>query len=104
MFSKNKRVVDLDLIQSIKQMPCCCCGARDNIDPSHIRSVGSGGGDLPHNVKPLCRSCHIQWHQYGAVEMTERNPKLKQYLESKGWRIVQYAEYGKRYLKHESEV
>jgi hypothetical protein len=102
MFQKSKPVIDPELIAAIKQMPCCCCGARQNVDPSHIRSVGSGGGDLPHNVKPLCRSCHIQWHQYGAVEMISRNPQLKQYIENLGWKIVDFG--NRRYLKHETEI
>lgn len=47
---------------------CCTCGRpgvlHDNgcyyLDPSHVKSRGSGGGD-ENNIVPQCRECHTRY-------------------------------------------
>ena len=49
-------------------LPCCTCPQVAPSDPSHIGSKKEKGvaykvGD--NRVKPLCRQCHNELHQYG---------------------------------------
>lgn len=48
------------------------CG-RGPVDPAHLRSRGSGGGDEATNVIPLCRFCHSEQHQMGLRAFAELN-------------------------------
>lgn len=51
---------------------CCTCGrpgvlhddGRYYLDPSHVKSRGSGGKE-EDNVVPQCRQCHSKYHQMG---------------------------------------
>lgn len=95
---KVKRVSNKALLNTIKLQPCIVCGARP-VDPSHIRSRGSGGPDEPFNVWPKCRMCHIQWG-YGWSSFFEKHPHFWEKLEAAGW----YIEDGKlRHKKLEAE-
>lgn len=85
--SKPKRKVDNKLLKAIRKMPCACCGRNPPSDPSHIRSVGSGGPDEPWNVVPMNRDCHRTWHSVGAKTFCERHPEFRALLEYMGWEI-----------------
>lgn len=41
---------------------CEICGKRTNIEPHHINTRGSGGGDIRENLIQLCTDCHIATH------------------------------------------
>lgn len=62
---------DPQLLRSLKEMPCFICGARPS-DPHHIRTRGSGGGDEPNNMLPLCRMHHVEIHRIGVKSFAER--------------------------------
>lgn len=61
MFSKKIRKSDKALLELIKAMPCIVCGSRLMVDPSHIKTRGSGGPDEPWNVVAKCRKHHTEW-------------------------------------------
>ena len=71
MFPKNKRIVDRGLLDYVKTLPCCICGERKNIDPSHLTSRGAGGSDTFNNVIPLCRKHHMEMHRNGMFYMID---------------------------------
>jgi 5-methylcytosine-specific restriction endonuclease McrA len=37
---------------------CAVCRARTDLTLDHVVPLGKGGQNLPHNVQPLCQSCH----------------------------------------------
>lgn len=54
---------DKKYIEWIKTWSCYICGVQGkHVDPSHIKTRGSGGGDL-NNVLPMCRSCHYRFER-----------------------------------------
>ena len=70
---KPKRLVDDAYRKWIKSRPfCCICGApgemhedgKRYLDPSHVKSRGSGGGDQG-NLVPKCRRHHTQFGTIG---------------------------------------
>ncbi len=58
------RVVDRQLLDAVKKLPCIACGTMPT-DPDHITTQGAGGGDVANNVWPLCRACHTIRHLKG---------------------------------------
>lgn len=89
MFLKKKRFKDAKIISRIREMPCSVCGAKPPSDPSHIKSVGSGGPDVLSNVYPMCRKCHTLWHQIGPVTFLKKHRNFKHRLFDAGWTIEQ---------------
>lgn len=85
MFPKKKRKQDRQYLDYVKTLPCCICSSRKEITPSHIKTRGSGGSDLPHNVFPMCISCHITWGQLGNSRFLERFPEFLSRLRMMGW-------------------
>lgn len=85
LFSKTRRIQNRKLLDEIKSYPCCICGRRP-CDPSHIKTVGSGGDDVPHNVVPMCRDHHIEWGK-SWVLFLEKYPKFLELLDYMGWEI-----------------
>lgn len=67
MFSKHKRIKDRKTIQAVRKKYCEACGNRTTIEPHHMYSVGSGGGDIRENLIQLCSVCHIAAHS-GAID------------------------------------
>lgn len=59
---------------------CAICGkpgtlhddGRYYLDPSHVKTRGSGGGDLG-NVYPSCRACHQKLHKVGVKKFGQIN-------------------------------
>ena len=41
-------------------------------DVAHVRSRGSGGGDEPENVMPLCHRHHMEQHTIGIKSFAEK--------------------------------
>lgn len=85
MLKKPRRKIDKVLLAKIRTMPCVVCAKEGPSDPSHIRSRGAGGPDADWNVFPKCRSCHSQWHSFGAVRFLEKFPRFKWTLDLWGW-------------------
>ena len=70
MFPKHRRMVNRKMIQACRKNRCEYCGAVTNIEPHHINTRGSGGGDIKENLIQLCTRCHINTHsgQYPTKE------------------------------------
>ncbi|WP_295272188.1 HNH endonuclease signature motif containing protein [Veillonella sp.] len=62
MFPKHKRIKNKKLIDEMRKPFCELCRKRTNIEPHHVNTVGSGGGDIPINLIQLCSECHIKAH------------------------------------------
>ena len=59
---KHKRIMSKKTINEIRSTRCEICGQRTNIEPHHINTRGSGGGDIRENLIQLCTQCHINTH------------------------------------------
>lgn len=75
---------DEALLASVREKPCEVCG-RTPVDAAHIKTQGSGGGDFPWNVLPLCRRHHQIQHHIGWMDMVKEHPKLLETLKKMGW-------------------
>lgn len=84
---KPKRIVDKNLLEVIRNLPCSACGKRAPSDPAHVKSRGSGGPDSAFNVIPLCRQHHSEQHASGFLNMIKKYPRFYLYLKSLGWQI-----------------
>jgi hypothetical protein len=95
---KPKRIVDEELLETVRQLPCLACasidpdGARaalhdDGIrsHPHHLYSRGAGGNDVPENLMPLCFNHHRMVHSKGLSVMAYYHPVIKNWLISAGW-------------------
>lgn len=67
---KHKRVKDRKMIKAMRKNYCERCGAYADIEPHHVFTVGSGGGDIAMNLIQLCTSCHIGAHD-GSIKRDE---------------------------------
>ena len=85
MTPKPKRLVDIELLKAIKLLACSVCGSRNDVDPSHIKTQGSGGPDTSWNVVPMCRRHHMEWHQYGPTKFLDKHPLFEIALMRLGW-------------------
>ena len=54
---KHKRITSKKTIQEVRKTYCEICGQRTNIEPHHINTRGSGGGDIKENLIQLCTQC-----------------------------------------------
>lgn len=70
MIPKHKRIKDRKMISKMRGHTCERCGAYADIEPHHVFTVGSGGGDIRVNLVQLCTDCHIGVHN-GAIERAE---------------------------------
>jgi len=59
MSGYSKRLVDINHIARIKQLPCISCGAHPPTEAAHVR-IHAGMGMRPDDnlVLPLCDVCH----------------------------------------------
>lgn len=67
---KHKRVKDRKMIKAMRKNYCERCGAYADIEPHHVFTVGSGGGDIAMNLVQLRTSCHIGAHD-GSIKRDE---------------------------------
>jgi 5-methylcytosine-specific restriction endonuclease McrA len=81
MLQKSKRIVDQELLDFVKTLPCLVC-LHEPSDPDHITSRGAGGSDTATNVWPLCRPHHVLRHQKGLGYMVQKFPSLRLWLQS----------------------
>lgn len=84
MIPKPKRIKNLKLRESYRHKDCAACG-RSGCDPSHIKTVKSGGDDVPWNIFPKCRGCHTEWGQIGPQRFCEKYPHFEKLLIDNGW-------------------
>jgi len=84
MNEKRKRVVNKELLDDIRNLPCLHCN-RVPSHPHHVRSVGSGGGDILSNLMPLCTEAHTRIHMTGMCAAANKYPKIKRWLIDMGW-------------------
>lgn len=80
---KPKRIVNRDLLEYIKTLPCLVCQMVPS-DPDHITSRGAGGHDKPENVWPLCRKHHTERHAKGLRYMVQKYVVLQTWLDLAG--------------------
>lgn len=83
---KPRRVVDKELREKISQMKCLVC-FRSPCDPAHVKTRGSGGGDVIDNLMPLCRSHHSLQHRIGISTFALRFQRVFDWLTKHGWTI-----------------
>lgn len=88
MIEKNKRHVDENVLAKARDSRCAACG-KYGCDPDHLVTKGSGGGDLDHNIMPVCRRHHAEKGQIGMIAMSEKYPRYKNWLISHGWYICE---------------
>ncbi len=86
MIPKLKRIHNPKLLKETRTRPCLACGHSPS-DAAHVKSKGSGGDDVEHNVIPLCRSCHRHQHSVGWSKFLERNNRVYMALTDLGWYI-----------------
>lgn len=95
---KPVRIVDEDLLEAVRRMPCLACITRQTAleargaigedwicsHPHHVVSRGAGGGDIATNVVSLCGQHHREIHQVGNAEMARRYPIIGHWLRDAG--------------------
>jgi 5-methylcytosine-specific restriction endonuclease McrA len=59
---RNRRQVAKVRAQGKCEFPACSGWRTGYVDPHHIKSRGSGGGDTRLNLIGLCRECHNKVH------------------------------------------
>lgn len=62
MYPKPKRIRDKKAIEEARKPYCELCGRHGIMHVHHIKSKGSGGGDVPDNLICLCWGCHRKVH------------------------------------------
>jgi len=85
MFVKKRRIVDQEILEHYRNRPCDICCKRAPSDPSHIKTVRTGGDDAHWNLTSMCRECHTTWHQIGISSFFLRHPHFEILLKQKGW-------------------
>lgn len=73
MFPKPKRKVDRKLLDSFKTKPCAvlnkdCIG---EVCAHHVKTKGSGGGDVVENLLALCVRHHRDIHDMGSYSFMQ---------------------------------
>lgn len=100
---KSKRIENQDLLDYIKELPCISCEDHSNdVCGHHLKTVGSGGHDVPHNLMPLCKSCHMLIHQLGTSSMARIRPNVKKWLLLADWEYFANTDRW-RHFKDEAE-
>jgi ribosome-binding protein aMBF1 (putative translation factor) len=62
MIVTTHRIVDRKAIESVRKLYCEFCGRPAYGKPHHIKTVGSGGDDVPGNMIQLCTDDHTKAH------------------------------------------
>jgi hypothetical protein len=87
MAQKRCRIVDDNVLEMFRWRPCDACGLRAPSDPAHIKTVGSGGDDVPSNLMSLCRE-HHRMQEDGWGRFLDMFPQMEQVLNRKGWGVI----------------
>jgi len=87
--TKPKRIVNEEVLESVRSMPCICCKATPS-DPHHLTTRGAGGCDVYENLMPLCRKHHTEIHAVGVGKLSWKFPVIKRWLmEHRRWDIIE---------------
>lgn len=84
MLQKQKRIVDKELIETVKGLPCLACGKEPCGDAHHVKSRGSGGHDIATNLMPLCREHHVAVHVIGMKKFAKIHMIVRHWLKFAG--------------------
>jgi hypothetical protein len=79
------RIVDEDLLATVRELPCMACGRTPAGHAHHVKTRGSGGHDLASNCMPLCPTHHAHIHQSGTAAMARWYPVIHNWLVEAGW-------------------
>lgn len=64
---------------------CSHDGSFYPLDPDHVRTRGSLGGDDDQNIMTLCRKCHTEKGMKGISYMATKYPNYHAWLKNNGW-------------------
>ena len=78
MFPKPVRVKDRRAIEAARRPYCEWCWRWGPTHVHHIKSRGSGGGDVPENLISLCVGCHDRAHRglIAKADLTQRKAEI----------------------------
>lgn len=82
---KKKRIVNKDLIEFVRTLPCIACYKEGRNDAHHVKTKGSGGDDVPENLLSLCRTDHQKIHKIGLTKFAKLNSSVYTWLTLAGW-------------------
>lgn len=89
IFQKNKRTVNPELLETVRNMRCIICNAYP-CDPHHITTQGAGGGDTGDNLLPICRVHHTEVHKIGVKTFIKRYLAVRIWMEDhERWDVLE---------------
>lgn len=93
-YQKIKRIIDEELLDVVRSLPCVACNKPPPNHAHHLFSKGSGGDDVASNIISLCFSDHREIHDHGLTAMADKYPSVRYWLELAGW---EYCETRKKW-------
>lgn len=90
IMQKVPKMPNEKLLAHVRAQKCVCCMGRGRTQTTptevdHIKTRGSGGGDQPWNLIPLCRHCHSRRHQRGINTFIDHEPGYRAWMIIMGW-------------------
>jgi 5-methylcytosine-specific restriction endonuclease McrA len=70
---------------AFKKDYCEACLSTDRLSVDHVKTLGSGGKDVPTNLMTLCFSCHHIKGSQGISYMVKNYPRYKEWLVKNNW-------------------
>ena len=92
--------ISLEFIEFIRnQRFCCVCLKKGEVEPHHLKAVGMGMNRKKpmkehFSAVPVCRFCHIDYHQIGMKEF-EKKHKQNMYYTNHVYLVKFIEEYEK---------
>lgn len=84
-YSMTKRIKNLKLCGTIRELPCQACHSSSLVECHHIVTRARQGPDLEWNLMPLCVYCHRYWHDQGKSEFFRKFPAMIRDLLDRGF-------------------
>jgi len=78
-----------------KKDKCEACSSTNALQVDHVKTLGSGGKDVPENLMTLCWACHSLKGSQGISYMVKRYPAYERWLLANNW---YYCELMKRWV------
>jgi len=69
LLPKPQRQTNEDFLEHLRGQACVTCGRPPRSQPSHLKTVGSRGGD--YTACAQCFDCHRKWHDLGPETAAE---------------------------------
>lgn len=91
MYTKKvPREPDAKLLANVRSQKCVCCMGRGRTQTTptevdHIKTRGSGGGNQPWNLAPVCVEHHRARHNTGITTFINREPGYRAWMIIMGW-------------------